>query len=148
MPGESEFTSSRKFLAGAYCIPGFFDNSSVKLRLIHMESPLQEKFTSGKVTSRFLPSIFARSSYGPFPPRDLRISVLSLPSRGSPSGKPTLPCSYLNSRSTLSQVRFAHSRPSLCREGLSRALTMCYFFFLFFSDESEVESAPFPLFRR
>jgi len=149
MPDESEFTSSREFRAGAYCIPGFFDNSPVKLRLIHVESPPQKKFTSEKVTFRFSPSTFARCPYSLFPPLWLTSTFRCFPSsRVLSSVKPTLPYPYLNSRSTLSQVRSAHSRSSLCRRRFIASFNNVLFFFLFFSDESEVECAPFPPFRR
>jgi len=71
------------------------------------EFPTQKEFTSAKVTSRFSPRPSrAADPYGPFP-----LPWLSPPRFGTSfphcrSNGPILPCSYLNSRSTLSQVLF------------------------------------------
>lgn len=71
MPGESEFTSSHEFRApGAYCIPGFFDNSSVKLRLIHVERVRRKRnLPREKLRPDFRPRLLrAADPHGPLPP--------------------------------------------------------------------------------
>lgn len=105
MPTNPRFTW---VVRGAYCILGFFDNSSVKLRLIRVRSFRPRRNSPRrKLHPDFRPDLRARLTLTVgFHCRDFHLRVSVLLSHTGWSNGPILPCSYLNSRSTLSQVLF------------------------------------------
>lgn len=124
----------------AYCIPEFFDNSPIKLQLIRAESAAKEIHPVKSYASIFV-SVFARG----WPLRSVSTVVTFTSTfRYFPLShpRPVLPCPYLNNRSTLSQVRSAHSyRSFLPRKFIASFNNALFFSFVFlFLDEPEVES--------
>lgn len=121
-----------------YCIPEFFDNSPIKLWLIRVESAAKEIHPVGSYASIFAPA-FARD----WPLQSVSTAVTFtfafryLP-LAPPSVRSALPCSYLNNRSTLSQVLSAHSyRSYLPRKFIASFNNALFFSFVWTSSGSK-----------
>lgn len=139
MPANPSSRCHASSTEGAYCILEFFDNSSVKLRLICAESAAKEIHPGESYAPIFAPSFRARLTLTVrFHCRDFHHRVSILPSR-TPSDEPVLPCPYLNNRSILSQVRSAHSyRSFLPRKFIASFNNARFFSFVWTSPGSKV----------
>jgi len=125
-------SSSRCHARGNYCTAEFFDNSTIKFRLIRAESAAKEIHPRGKLRFDFRPGFCARLTLTVrFHRRDFHLRVSILPSRASRPNRPSL------ARILTTDLHCLKSVPPIptvlsYRGSLSRALTTRYFFFFFF----------------